>query len=368
MNLRDLQYLVAVAEERHFGRAADACHVSQPTLSGQIRKLETRLGVPIFERTNRSVSTTPAGEDIVECARRVMVEVDRIRAIADARRDPLSAPFRLGVIPTLSPYLMPLVLRPLRERHPRLKLVLIEEVTDSLLRRLRAHEIDAALLATPASDDDPALAETALFDEPFWIAHNLGDPLNEVEEIDAGTLARLDLLLLADGHCLSDQVAELCGRPDAAEGELADFRASSLETLLQLVGAGFGCTLVPALAIGGPWMTDLGVVARPLGLEGARRRVRLVYRRSFPNPRVLDAVREVIVAHLPNTVRRAPPPDSGGADGAGAGAGSGPSSTDDGEERRGPAHRDHQAGGGETRRRGERARGGVRGQSLHLRG
>lgn len=308
MNLRDLQYLVAVADERHFGRAADACHVSQPTLSGQIRKLEERLGVPIFERTNRSVSATPAGEDIIECARRVMAQVERIEAIADARRDPLAAPLRLGVIPTLSPYLMPLVLRPLRERYPDLRLVLTEEVTDSLLRRLRSHEIDAALLAT--APGDPALGEAALFDEPFWIAHTLDDPLNETEEIGLEALRGLDLLLLADGHCLSDQVADLCGRPET-NVELADFRASSLETLLQLVGAGFGCTLVPALAIGGPWMTDLGVVARPLDLPGASRRVRLVHRRSFPNPHVLEALREVILGRLPNTVRKAPRPGGG---------------------------------------------------------
>ena len=307
MNLRDLQYLVAVADERHFGRAAEACHVSQPTLSGQIKKLEGRLGVPIFERTNRSVSATPAGLDIIECARRVMALVERIEAIASARRDPLSAPLRLGVIPTLSPYLMPLVLRPLRERHPGLRLVLTEEVTDSLVRRLRSHEIDAALLAT--SPGDPSLAETPLFDEPFWIAHTLDDPLNETEEIGVDALGGLDLLLLADGHCLSDQVADLCGRPEA-NGELADFRASSLETLLQLVGAGFGCTLVPALAIGGPWMTDLGVVARPLDLPGASRQVRLVHRRSFPNAHVLGALRDLILGHLPNTVRK--PPGGGG--------------------------------------------------------
>ena len=304
MKLRDLQYLVAVAEERHFGRAADACHVSQPTLSGQIRKLEGELGVPIFERTNRSVSTTPAGDDIVACARRILAQVDRIQALAAARRDPLAAPLRLGVIPTLSPYLMPLVLRPLREHYPGLRLVLTEEVTDSLLHRLRSHEIDAALLATPV--DDPALAQTALFDEPFWIAHTLDDPLYEVEEIGADALRGRDLLLLADGHCLSDQVADLFGRPDT-QGELADFRAASLETLLQLVGAGFGCTLVPALAIRGPWMTDLGVVARPLDLPGASRRVCLVHRRSFPNPHVLEAARTVILAHLPNTVRAVRP-------------------------------------------------------------
>ena len=303
MNLRDLRYLVAVADERHFGRAAAACHVSQPTLSGQVRKLEERLGVPIFERTNRSVSATATGEDIIECARRVMAQVERIEAIADARRDPLAAPLRLGVIPTLSPYLMPLVLRPLRERYPGLKLVLTEEVTGSLLGRLRSHEIDAALLAT--APGDPALADSALFDEPFWIAHTLDDPLQETEEIGLDALRGRELLLLADGHCLSDQIAELCGRPET-NGELADFRASSLETLLQLVGAGFGCTLVPALAIGGPWMTDLGVVARPLDLAGASRRVRLVHRRSFPNPHVLDALREVILGHLPNTVRKTP--------------------------------------------------------------
>ena len=207
------------------------------------------------------------------------------------------------MIPTLSPYLMPLLLRPLRERYPTLKLVLTEEVTDSLLRRLKSHEIDAALLATASGD--PALAETALFDEPFWIAHTLDDPLYEIEEIDLEALRGRELLLLADGHCLSDQVSDLCGRPET-NGEFADFRASSLETLLQLVGAGFGCTLVPALAIGGPWMTDLGVVARPLDLPGASQRVRLVHRRSFPNLHVLDALREVVLGRLPNTVRKAP--------------------------------------------------------------
>ena len=132
--------------------------------------------------------------------------------------------------------------------------------------------------------------------------------LVNTEEIGVEALRGRDLLLLADGHCLSDQVADLCGRPET-DGDLADFRASSLETLLQLVGAGFGCTLVPALAIDGPWMTDLGVVARPLDLPRASRRVRLVHRRSFPNPHVLEAIREVILTHLPNTLRRAAPKD-----------------------------------------------------------
>ena len=149
MNLRDLKYIIAVAEKRHFGKAAERCFVSQPTLSGQIKKLEDALGIAIFERTNRSVEITPVGEEIVAHARQIMEQADVIEQLARAHQDPLAGPLRIGAIPTLSPYLMPLILAPLKKQLPQMKLVLSEELTDTLLERLHDHEIDAALLATP---------------------------------------------------------------------------------------------------------------------------------------------------------------------------------------------------------------------------
>jgi LysR family hydrogen peroxide-inducible transcriptional activator len=302
MNLRDIKYILAVAETRHFGRAAERCFVSQPTLSGQIKKLEEELGVTIFERTNRSVEVTPIGNAVLEHARLLLEQADAIEQVARAHQDPLAGPLRVGAIPTLSPYLMPLILVPLKRRYPQLKLVLFEEITDSLLKRLQHHELDAALLATPVSDPD--LAVMPLFDEPFWLAHPRKHPLYDKDEITAADLEDIDLLLLSEGHCLTHQVMEVCHLADRPrDGEMADLRAASLETLLQLVGAGFGCTLVPALAIRGGWMTDSGIIARRLELDDAYRRISLVYRRSFPRRAALDAFAETVREHLPNTVR-----------------------------------------------------------------
>jgi len=305
MNLRDLKYIVAVAECRHFGRAATRCFVSQPTLSGQIKKLEDHLGVTIFERTNRSVELTPIGSTIVERARLAIEQAEAIEQLARDHQDPLAGPLRIGAIPTLSPYLMPLILVPLRRTFPQMRLVLSEEITDSLMGRLHRHEIDAALLATPV--EDPDLTSIPLFDEPFWLAHPRKHPLYDKDEISAKDLEAIDLLLLAEGHCLTHQVMEVCHMAERAQtGELADLRAASLETLLQLVGAGFGCTLVPALAIRGGWMTDSGIIARRLDLPDAGRRISLVFRRSFPRRRALEAFAGVVRDHLPNTVRVLP--------------------------------------------------------------
>lgn len=302
MNLRDFKYVIAVAETHHFGKAADRCFVSQPTLSGQIKKLEGELGVVIFERTKRSVEVTPIGEEIIILARQMLEQADAIEQIARAHSDPMSGPFRIGALPTLSPYLMPLILLPLKRQYPKLKLILSEEITETLLMRLRHHELDAALIATPIASSD--LTAIPLFDEPFWLVHPQKHPLYYKDEITQEDLTDLDVLLLSDAHCLAKQtmdVFKLTDRPQT--GEMGDLRAASLETLLQLVGAGFGSTIVPALAVRGPWMTDSGVIARQLDFPTASRRVSLVFRQSFPRRQVLDVFAKTVLAHLPNTVQ-----------------------------------------------------------------
>jgi LysR family hydrogen peroxide-inducible transcriptional activator len=302
MNLRDLKYLAAVADTRHFGKAAARCFVSQPTLSGQIKKLEDELGVTLFERTNRSVEITPAGQTILAHARLILEQADLIQQLARAQRDPLAGPLRIGVIPTLSPYLMPLILRPLKKQYPQLKLVLSEELTDTLLERLRNHEIDGALLATRVAEPD--LESLALFDEPFWIAYPRKHPFYTRERITLRDLREESLLLLSEGHCLADQAMEVCHLAErGSQDSMDDLRAASLETLIQLVGAGFGITLVPALAMRGSWTTDSGVVAQPLAIANAARRVALVFRRSFPRRAALQAFAQVILDNLPNTVQ-----------------------------------------------------------------
>lgn len=304
MNIRDLKYIIAVAETRHFGKAAERCFVSQPTLSGQIKKLEDSLGVAIFERTNRSVEITPVGEAIVQHARQIMEQVDVIEQLAQAQQDPLAGPLRVGAIPTLSPYLMPLILLPLKKQLPQMQLVLSEELTDTLLERLCKHEIDAALLATPV--EEPDLEVMPLFDEPFWIAYPRKHDFYTRERITLKDLDRENLLLLAEGHCLAKQAMDVCHLKDRSEkGTMADLRAASLETLIQLVRAGFGVTLVPALAMRGSWTTGSGVVAQPLNLPDASRRVSLVFRHSFPRRVALEAFADLIRDNLPNTVTSA---------------------------------------------------------------
>jgi LysR family hydrogen peroxide-inducible transcriptional activator len=299
MNLRDLKYFIALAETRHFGQAAARSFVSQPTLSGQIKKLEDELGVALFERTKKFVAVTPLGEALLPYARRAVEEAEALAQLARASHDPLAGSLRLGAIPTLSPYLMPLVLAPLKRKHPQLRLVLTEELTESLLERLRRHELDAALIATPVKDTE--LAVRALFDEPFWLAIPRKHPLYTKDSIVRRDLDRLDLLLLSEGHCLAEQAMEVCHlRERAQTGEQADLRAASLDTLLQLVGAGMGATLLPALALRS---AGAGVVTRQLEVPDAYRRVSLVWRRSFPRVAAVEALAEVILANLPNTVR-----------------------------------------------------------------
>ena len=300
MNLRDLKYLVAVADIHHFGQAADRCFVSQPTLSGQIKKLEEELGVTLFERTKRSVETTPLGEAIVAQARQVLEQADALLQLAQSHQDPLVGPLRMGAIPTLSPYLMPLILQPLQKKYPQIKLVLSEELTDTLLVRLGKHEIDAALLAMPV--ENPDFESMPLFDEPFWLVHPKNHPLSKKKKIIQADLDCTDLLLLAEGHCLAEQAMEVCHLHEReVRGDLADLRAASLETLLQMVAAGFGSTLLPALALNTASARDKGILARQLQLPDTYRQVSLVYRRTFPRRKALEAFAEVVLENLPDT-------------------------------------------------------------------
>jgi LysR family transcriptional regulator, hydrogen peroxide-inducible genes activator len=287
MNLQDLHYFVAVAEHRHFSRAASACHVSQPTLSGQLRKLEEHLGVTLFERTNKSVVLTPAGESILKHARKALEQAALMEMTALSLRDQLVGPLRLGVIPTLAPYLMPLILGRLREAYSEMPIELWEDQTHSVLQRLRTHRLDAALIASEVSDGD--LTAIPLFVEPFLAAlppsHALAGR-ETVNETDLGS----DILVLADGHCLAMQTLRACNR----EGDLrrGSFQASTLDTLVNLVAAGYGTTLIPALAA--EVLARRNVVLRPLS-GGASRTIWLASRPSFPRPQALKALEKVIL-------------------------------------------------------------------------
>lgn len=303
MKLRDLKYLITVAETRHFGKAAINCFVSQPTLSGQIKKLEDELGVTLFERTNRSVEITPIGEAILQHALRIMEQTDSIQQLAHSHSDPLAGPLRLGAILTISPYLIPLILLPLKQQHPQMRLVLSEEMTDTLIARLHNHEIDAALLATPV--EDKALQTIALYDEPFWLAYPRDQAPRANKKISQQDLEDINLLLLSDGHCLADQAMSLCRLHHRdKQGDMADLRAASLETLLQLVAAGMGSTLVPALALRGSWTTGPAIVTRKLELADAYRQVSIVFRKSFPRPQAIETLANTIRQHLPNSVTK----------------------------------------------------------------
>ncbi len=278
MNLRDLRYLIALADHRHFGRAADASHVSQPTLSTQIRKLEDELGVKLVERAPRKVMLTDAGTEIARRARTVLAEVEQMRDIARRAHDPESGTLRLGLFPTLGPYLLPHVVAPLRARYPKLELLLIEEKTEVLRAGLRDGRVDAAVMALPVFDE--GLAHATLFEEPFVLAVPEHHPLAIAghRRLPMSVLRNEPLLLLEDGHCLRDQALDVCQL--AGAGEKDGFRATSLETLRQMVAAGVGMTLLPVLATKPPVPPQPHLRLLPFAAPEPKRRLALFWRRS----------------------------------------------------------------------------------------
>jgi LysR family hydrogen peroxide-inducible transcriptional activator len=290
MNLQELRYFAAVVEFRHFGRAAEACNVSQPTLSSQIRKLEEELGVTLLERTNKRVDVTPVGRQILEHTHRALAEAGQIESVARAARDPLVGALRLGVIPTLAPYLLPLIFGPLRKAYPGLAIELWEDQTRLLVEGLRSHRLDAALVASPLGTNE--ITETELFAEPLVAALPPGHALSRGASVDERELAA-DLLVMADGHCLVNHSLAACG---AKAGLQSAMQAATLETLVNLVAAGYGTTLIPALAVAG--FEGRGVELRPLS-RGSSRTIRLASRPGFPRPQALRAIAKVVRKAVP---------------------------------------------------------------------
>jgi LysR family hydrogen peroxide-inducible transcriptional activator len=290
MNLRDLQYLVALAEHRHFGRAADASFVSQPTLSTQIKKLEDELGVSLVERAPRNVLLTDVGTEIARRARSVLSEVEQIKAIAQRTRDPESGTLRLGIFPTLAPYLLPHVIPPIRARFPRLELLLREEKSEQVIHMLREGSLDAGILALPIHED--SLHQEFLFEEPFVLAVPMDHPLRSEHKLTMDDLTDQSLLLLEDGHCLRDQALEVCHLAGASEK--SGFRATSLETLRQMVAANVGITLLPILAVKPP-VAQVGNV-RMIRFAGTppSRRIAMVWRKSSGSAAFLQALAATI--------------------------------------------------------------------------
>lgn len=294
MNLRDLQYLVALAEHRHFGRAAEASFVSQPTLSTQIRKLEDELGVALVERTPRKVLLTETGGEIARRARGVLSQIDEIKSIAQRTRDPESGTIRLGIFPTLGPYLLPHVIPQLRTRFPRLELLLREEKTEQVLHMLREGTLDAGILALPVHDD--SLHVEFLFEEPFVLAVPSGHALAGRGPLRMDDLSEQNLLLLEDGHCLRDQALEVCHL--AGAGEKTGFRATSLETLRQMVSANVGITLLPALAVQAPVAQSPNVELIAFEDPAPSRRIAMLWRKSSAMTPFFEAL-AAIVRDLP---------------------------------------------------------------------
>ncbi|MBA4341740.1 MAG: LysR family transcriptional regulator [Methylibium sp.] len=294
MTLTELRYIVAVARERHFGRAAEACFVSQPTLSVAIKKLEEELDVKIFERGASEVSVTPLGEEIVRQAQSVIEQASAIKEIAKRGKDPLAGALRLGLIYTIGPYLLPKLVKSVIEHYPQMPLMLQENFTVKLLEMLRTGELDCAIMAEPFPDTGLAIAP--LYDEPFVVAVPTDHPFAQRETVSAQELKSETMLLLGTGHCFRDHVLEVCPEfarfSSDAEGIRKSFEGSSLETIKHMVASGMGVTVVPALSVPKELQAHLRFV--PFAEPVPTRRVVLAWRRTFTRYEAIAALRNAI--------------------------------------------------------------------------
>ena len=313
MTLTELKYIIAVARERHFGRAAEACFVSQPTLSVAVKKLEEELDIKLFERTANEITLTPLGAEIVQQAHVVLDQANRIKEIAKRGKDPLAGALRLGVIYTIGPYLLPALVRQNMRLSPQMPLVLQENFTARLLELLRAGEIDCAILAEPFPDT--GFATAALYDEPFWAALPRNHPLAQSSQVNAEALRQDNMLLLGSGHCFRDHVLQACPEftrfAGQTQGYQQNFEVSSLETIKHMVAAGMGITLVPALSVpnqsaDSPLRDDSDLIRYVpfVSNDMPTRRVVLVWRRSFTRYEAIAALRNAIYScELPGVQR-----------------------------------------------------------------
>lgn len=296
MTLTELRYIVAVARERHFGHAAEACFVSQPTLSVAVRKLEEELGVILFERGPGEVTMTPVGRRIVEQAQRVLEEADVVRAIAAQGKDELVGVLRLGVIYTIGPYLLPPLIQHLRERAPKMPLQIDENYTAVLAERLKQGKLDVLILSLPF--EESGVLTEALYREPFVVLMPAGHPLEREDAVTPHLLAQEDLLLLGAGHCFRDQVLQACPECNRAavssDNMQRTFEGSSLETIRLMVATGMGVTVLPQTSVNDYTQSRDLVSVRPFAEPGPQREVALAWRKSFPRPAAVRAIAEAV--------------------------------------------------------------------------
>lgn len=296
MTLTELRYIIAVARERHFGRAAEKCFVSQPTLSVAIKKLEDELGVALFERGAAEVAVTPVGKKIVEQAQRVLEETDRIRHLAEQGKDDLAGPLRLGAIYTISPYLMPQLIPLLNRRAPKMPLLIQESFTAKLGEMLKNGDLDVIILSLPYAE--PGIETCAVYDEPFRVVMPAQHAWAKKPRIPVADLCRENLLLLSRGNCFRDQVLQTCaGAARATDDSMQHgLEGSSLETIRHMVASGVGITVLPSSAADAKTMQNKLTAVRPFVPPAPSRRVALAWRRSFPRPGAVEVVRKAILA------------------------------------------------------------------------
>lgn len=283
MNLRDLNYFVVLAELKHFGDAAKQCFVSQPTLSMQIKKLEDSLGVPLFERTNKKVFLTTQGEELLDKAKKIVLLVDEMKELARQSHDPYAGDLYLGVIPTVAPYLLPKVMPEIKTIMPQLKIWLVEEQTQRLIDQLEDGTLDAAIMAQPVTGD---FDFQHLYDEEFYFACSSQHPLAQSQTVKISDLEHQHVLLLEEGHCFREQAIAVC--QEAKSNEIADFSATSLETLRLMVQSGIGVTLLPALAVGNETSDLLHCI--PFAKPAPQRSIGLFWRKSTPKQLCLKKI------------------------------------------------------------------------------
>ncbi len=305
MTLTELRYIVAVARERHFGRAAESCHVSQPTLSVAIKKLEEELGVTLFERGPGEVRATPIGSKIVEQAQRVLEEAARIREMAVSGSDPLAGPLHLGAIYTIGPYLLPKLVPVLRRTAPSMQLFIHESFTHKLAESLKRGEADVIVIALPF--DEPGCVMQPVYDEPFVVAVPQGHRWEKKKIVSTDELTQESLLLLGEGHCFRDQVLDFChlvSRSPNRSMLARTMEGGTLETIRQMVAGGVGVTVLPSTSVAsGGGANDL-IRIRPFAKPVPGRRIALAWRRSFPRPQAIETLRQAILAcDLPQVTR-----------------------------------------------------------------